>query len=238
MKKLICSTLLTLPLITYAATTPEHHKHHHATATKAATSTTTLTAKPTIISPAAQQLINLLQKLHTMQANFIQTYYDSSGSASQKSRGQMALEHPGKFRWQTTSPMNQLLITDGKYVWMYNQDLKQASRTLLDPEQMTNPASLLSGSPELLAQRFNVFMIPNTNSSSNSSFKLQPKKPNDLFQWIELYFNGDTLVQMRMSDNLGHLSQLNFSDVKMNTALNAGLFGFITPKGVDLIKQK
>lgn len=231
MKKLIYTTLLTLPIISYAVA-PEKH---HTTAKKEATTNSTSAAASTATSPATQQLITLLRNLHTMQANFTETYYDTSGSASQKNTGQMALQHPGKFRWQTNSPSNQLLITDGQYVWIYNQDLKQASRTLLDPEQMTNPASLLSGSPDLLAQRFNVSSIPAT-SGNTVGFKLQPKKPNDLFQWIELHFNGNTLTQMRMSDNLGHLSQLDFSQVKMNGSLSSSLFTFTTPKGVDLIK--
>ena len=39
----------------------------------------------------------------------------------------MALERPGRFRWQTKEPMEQLVVADGQKMWVYDVDLEQVT---------------------------------------------------------------------------------------------------------------
>jgi outer membrane lipoprotein carrier protein len=181
---------------------------------------------------AAEQLGNLLQRFHSMEANFTQTTFDSGGKRLQSSSGRMALQRPGKFRWSTQSPSKQLYVADGKSIWIYNSDLQQATKQRIGSARSTNPASLLSGSVESLQQRFIVTPI---SKSGGNAFKLTPKAKGDMFQWIQLYFADNHLSQMKLSDNMGHLSIVRFSKVKTNTSLSSGLFHFKPPRGVDVV---
>lgn len=176
-----------------------------------------------------------LTKLNTMQANFQQTSYDSTGKVLQQSSGTMAMARPGKFRWQSLTPNNQLIIADGRYIWVYDADLQQATRQTQQQNTPTfNPASLLSGSIASLQQQFSV---KQTTQDNHQVFQLTPHNKNGFFQRIELFFQQEQLTKMQMTDNLGQSSVFTFSNVKLNSTLDQGLFQFKAPKGTDIIAQ-
>lgn len=199
------------------------------------TTPTTTTAPAATSNEASQELVKLLGSFTSMQANFVQNSFDAHGNLLQKSSGQMALQRPGKFRWNTTSPNKQLLIADGKNLWIYDADLQQATKQKLDPSKNTNPASLLSGSIDSLQQRFSVNRMP--SSGAGEWFELKPTAKNDMFQWIRLHFENNILTEMSLSDNLGQQSTLTFSQVKTNGDLNSNLFQFKPPAGTDVFNQ-
>lgn len=186
---------------------------------------------------ASDRLAQLLNNLQSMQADFSQTTTDSGGSRIlQKSTGQMALQRPGKFYWNaTTPPTKQILIADGTYVWVYDVDLAQATRQKLSDLKSTNPASLLSGTTEALQQRFNVTQIK--KSESGEWFELRPKAKGDMFEWIQLHFQDNALTEMQLSDNLGQRSVLKFSNIKTNISLDSNLFRFQPSGKVDVISE-
>lgn len=183
---------------------------------------------------ASDELSSLLSDFQSLSANFDQTIYNAKHQPIQKSEGSMALSRPSKFRWEIKDPNPQMLIADGSYLWVYDIDLSQATHQKLDKNKLNSPASLLSGSVTDLKSRFSVKQL---TSDPTPSFRLVPKTPGDLFQWIELSFNDKKLVQMRMSDNLGSLSVFQFNDVKINPSLSSSLFQFKAPKGVDVIQN-
>ncbi|HVV68140.1 MAG TPA: outer membrane lipoprotein chaperone LolA [Gammaproteobacteria bacterium] len=188
----------------------------------------TLTAQA---QTASDDLTQLLSSFQSMSAQFQQVVFNSNGKALQRSSGQMALMRPGKFRWQVFKPNPQLLIANGRNLWIYDIDLSQATQQHLDKNNNNSPASLLSGSIEDLENRFIV------TQKTSQSFQLKPKSENDMFKWIELTFSNSKLTQMRLMDNLGSLTDFHFSQVSINPKLNAGLFQFKAPRGVEVIKN-
>ena len=199
-----------------------------------------LCAKPAAKSMQSQQaaemqLSQLLSGLKTMQANFTQNSYDIHGKILQKSTGTMALQRPGKFRWNIKTPHKQMYIADGTYLWTYDAALAQATKQRLNPAKNNNPASLLSGSVASLQQRF--YVTETGNTKTGQWFQLKPKAKNDLFRYIELHFQNNQLNEMKLSDNLGQLSTFIFSNIQINTNLDQKLFQFAPPKAVDVISS-
>ncbi len=184
----------------------------------------------------SSELDTVLQNLHSMTANFSQVTTDSSGRVLQRTTGKMALQRPGKFRWQTLTPNKQLILADGTYVWVYDTDLAQATRKKMDPSNNANPASLLSGTNEQFQQRYNTSII--NKKGSGIWFELRPKSKSDLFQWIKLQFVNGSLQQMMVADNLGQRSTFTFSGNQVNKILDTGLFIFKAPAGTDVIREK
>jgi outer membrane lipoprotein carrier protein len=184
----------------------------------------------------SDDLTQLLSSFQSMSAQFQQVVYNSNGKPVQRSAGQMALLRPGKFRWQVFKPNPQLLIANGRTLWIYDIDLSQATQQHLDRSNNNSPASLLSGSTVDLENRF-IVARNNKGKSSGQSFQLKPKNENDMFKWIELNFNNSKLTEMRLMDNLGSLTDFHFSNVNINPKLSAGLFQFKAPHGVEVIKN-
>jgi outer membrane lipoprotein carrier protein len=183
----------------------------------------------------AHDLASQLSHFNSMTANFAQILYDSSGNVIQKNTGQMALKRPGKFRWQVDKPNKQLLIADGRFLWIYDEDLEQATKQKLDKNQANSPAWLLSGSVTSLEDRFLIYRVK--KGEPGEWFQLKPDNQKDLFKWIQLHFVQGNLTEMQLYDNLGQLSKFVFTNIKINPNLPNNVFQFSPPKGVDVVEN-
>lgn len=181
----------------------------------------------------AEQLTSLLGNLQSMRAQFTQEVLNGKGKVLQKSNGQMALQRPGKFRWITQHPTQQQLIADGKKVWLYDLDLQQVTVQKQDTQSSQSPAMLLSGSVASLTRNFKITFI----KDSENNFELQPVGKKAMFKNVQLFFTGNQLTKMRLTDSLGQTSLLTFSQIENNPALPENLFHFQVPKGVDVVQQ-
>lgn len=178
---------------------------------------------------ASNQLTQLLQNLKTFSADFNQVIQDKNGNTIQESHGKMALQRPGRFRWNTLKPNQQLIVADGKTIWIYDKDLQEVTKKK-QTEDTQSPALLLSDSVDHLAQRFNV------SSLSTNDFELTPVR-SDLFKSVELVFNKKgTLTNMTLNDNLGQHTQIQFTHAFANTSLPSTLFTFHPPKDADVVQ--
>ena len=178
----------------------------------------------------ADKLVGLLSHLTSYQANFTQKTLSDKGQVQQLSKGTMAFQRPGKFRWNTTSPNQQLLIANGPLLWIYDVDLMQATKEKIDTSDSSNPARLLSDNPASLSKDFSV------TESTNDTFKLTPKSTkNAIFKAVSMTIKGPQLVMMSVDNNLGETSEFQFSNIKVNPKLPANLFQFVPAKGVDII---
>ena len=79
-------------------------------------------------STPAAALSQLLSAYSTYTANFTQQTYSNKGALIKRASGRVMLERPGKFRWETKQPLNQVIIANGHYLWVYDVDLMQANQ--------------------------------------------------------------------------------------------------------------
>ncbi|OGT41507.1 MAG: outer membrane lipoprotein carrier protein LolA [Gammaproteobacteria bacterium RIFCSPHIGHO2_12_FULL_40_19] len=181
---------------------------------------------------AIAKLSGLLNQFSTFQAQFKQKTTDAENNVLQESAGKMMLVRPGRFRWETNNPTHQIVITDGKTLWVYDVDLKQATKQAIQNSAI-NPAKLLSGDTNTLLKQFDVHMVPHQNILV---FHLIPKRQNQQFRSVSLAFTHDKLTGMQIENNLEQTSQFQFSDIMLNSHLSPSLFKFKAPTGVDVIQ--
>ncbi len=180
-------------------------------------------------SPGSQ-LSNFLQNLQTFQANFTQVIRDKAGATLSQSQGRMALKRPGLFRWETVRPNQQLIIADGKTIWIYDKDLEQITKQKQNSLANT-PGLLLSDSVSHLLTRFSI------EATNNNTFKLTPRSKEALFQSVQLVFDHKLLKQMILYDNLGQITQISFSNTQANRTLSENLFRFRAPKNIGVVGE-
>src|SRR5262245_45378285 len=99
-------------------------------------------------SPTSDDLSKRLSAMSSMQANFTQTVYNNRGKITQKSYGRMAMQRPGKFRWDVTRPIPQLIIANQSKLYIYDSDLQQLTIRSLNKAAGETPALLLSHDDE------------------------------------------------------------------------------------------
>ena len=89
---------------------------------------------------------------------------------------------------------------------------------------------LLSGSIADLQKNFII-------SKQDAWFVLKPRSKHGMFQNIQLRFVKDKLTTMRILDNLGQHSTINFSKIRINPIINPNLFKFKAGPGVDVVEN-
>ncbi|MFZ3068605.1 MAG: outer membrane lipoprotein chaperone LolA [Gammaproteobacteria bacterium] len=190
-------------------------------------------ATPTF-ADSTSDVAALLNNVKTMRANFVQTVYDNRNKAMQQSIGRMAMQRPGKFRWDVTKPIPQLIVANQSRLWIYDPDLEQVTIRSLAQATGETPALLLSDVDNVLDKDFKVQPL---KKGSGTWFKLIPKKADSMFAWIELGFTDGKISEMRLQDHLGHVTSVKFKNIETNVALSANLFVFKTPANVDVINE-
>lgn len=182
---------------------------------------------------AAPALQNKLNAIRTMSATFSQVITAKKRKISNSS-GTMALSRPGRFRWQTKSPMPQLVIADGKHLWIYDVDLEQVTVKKQEKGLGGTAALFLSGYDDTVARDFAVTKITKGNKES---FDLRAKSGRANFQRVKLVFENDILNEMELYDQLGQRTDVHLSNIKINPSLATTTFKFKAPKGVDVVEQ-
>ena len=84
-------------------------------------------------------------------ASFDQKVVDRSGKPVQSSKGSFVFLRPGRFRWTYEKPIDQLIVGDGKQVWIYDRDLNQVTVRRISKALGSTPAALLAGSSDIEA---------------------------------------------------------------------------------------
>jgi outer membrane lipoprotein carrier protein len=116
---------------------------------------------------------------------------------------------------------------------VYDPELEQVSVRPQAGEQQSSPLAALTD-PEELERQFEV-----TDEGERDGLawvRLKPRRAEDA-QIVEarLGFDGQALREMWLLDSLQQRSVLRFSDWQRNGALDASLFRFVPPEGVDVV---
>jgi len=90
-----------------------------------------------------------LRSTQTASADFEQQVFDREKKLVQRSRGSFTLQRPGRFRWSYAQPYAQLIVGDGKRVWIYDEDLNQVTVRAMASALGSTPAALLAGAADV-----------------------------------------------------------------------------------------
>jgi outer membrane lipoprotein carrier protein len=184
---------------------------------------------------AASDLTNLLNQTQSMKANFSQSTFNNHGKVTQKTTGDMALQRPGKFRWNVTKPMPQLIIANQHKLWIYDPDLEQVTIRAFNETSNDAPALLLSHDNASLDQSFTVTTM--TKNAEGKWFLLTPKKKGEMFESIQMGFVNNQIHEMRLQDNLGSNTVIQFQGIQANPQLASSLFVFKPSAKIDVIDE-
>ena len=185
---------------------------------------------------ASADLTKILGGITAMQADFAQLTTDAKGRSQPVQSGKMSVKRPGLFRWEVQKPSQQMVMTSGKFLWVYDPELMQATKQKLDEQVGNTPALLLSGDPRKLDAAFAI-SEEKGGATEEKVFLLKPHGKDALFETLRVRFSGSKLSRMELVDTLGQKTDIRFSNIQVNPALPASQFEFTPPKGVDVIDQ-
>ena len=183
---------------------------------------------------ATQDLQRFFSQVQRYSARFDQVTLDEAMNPIQESSGNLWIERPGKFRWNYTVPYEQHIVGDGKQVWVYDVELKQAAVRRMEGALGATPAILLSGKGALEG----IFVIKDLGRQGELDWvQLTPKKNDGGFENIRIGFEKGKIRTLEMVDGFGQTTRVTMREAKENALISADKFSFKPPAGVDVITE-
>ena len=193
--------------------------------------------------PLDNILANIQQtfdKTIDFQADFQQFSFIKSIDEEQKASGKVYLKKPGLMRWEYLKPEKQLIVLDGKVLWIYSHENKQVIKNdLVNNFDTKMPYFFLLGLGKI-EDEFNVRYINAGNVSEENwiSLELKPKEEQPGLEKLVLKINPKNFQVESSSifDYYGNITSIVFYDIQINRDVPVSLFQYQVPEGVEVIE--
>lgn len=174
-----------------------------------------------------------LANLKTLSAEFVQVVQDRRGQVTDRASGTLSLQRPDRFRWDYREPHEQVIVADGRQLWLYDPDLEQVTVRSLEQGLGATPAMLLSGAGKV----GDAFVAGPVERSRDWTWcRLVPKQQGSDFERVSLAFDAkNELAAMELVDKLGQTTLIEFRQLQRGARLDPALFRFVPPPGADVI---
>ncbi|MGR5067254.1 MULTISPECIES: outer membrane lipoprotein chaperone LolA [Vibrio] len=164
-------------------------------------------------------------------ADFSQQVISPDGETIMEGEGTVEISRPSLFRWSTTFPDENLLVSDGKTLWYYSPFIEQVS--IYDQEQATEqtPFVLLTrnrasdwGNYKIFQKGDQFTLIPTAIDSTQGQFQINID--------IKGVVKGFNVIEQD-----GQKGLFEFNNVKLGKP-KANRFTFTIPEGVEVDDQR
>jgi outer membrane lipoprotein carrier protein len=172
-------------------------------------------------------------ELDSLQAEFAQTVYDDQGRRLEQSSGRFYMQRPLRLRWDYYAPHEQLIVADGRRLWLYDPGLEQVTVQFLDQTLETTPLALLSGTQPLAE----LFTIQRLESRGRLQwYQLRPLHTEaSEVSTLRLAFTDGELEVLEIEDRFRRRTRLALAEVQPNAELDPELFRFEPPVQADVV---
>lgn len=181
---------------------------------------------------AIDTLVSFNARVNALSGHFTQTV--QSKKKNQSTSGTFKILRPGLFVWDYQTPFQQLIVADGRDVWLYDKDLEQITKRSQSSLISQTPAAILSNKQAL--EKFYSLELDNSNNGIDYVLAT-PRSSQSEYQYIRIGFRGQALASMQLQDRFGNTTTLSFSNVQENPSLSSKQFQFTPPKGIDVISD-
>jgi len=184
-------------------------------------------------------IISKLQKtydgIQDIRANFTQFTTSASIKETRKAEGIVYFKKPGMMKWEYKSPSKDVIVSDGKTLWAYQQDIGQVITGDVAAYGTYISNNFLAGIGNL-KKDFDIELSENDNSAY--LLKLNPKVPQPNVQKLYIAVDKKTFLVAKtiVYDFLGNETKVVFENIKTNQSLSGNIFKFKIPEGVKVVK--
>lgn len=178
-----------------------------------------------------QQVEAKYKDVSAIQAEFVQISR-SEVFGDEKQSGQVVLKRPKKMRWIFRDGVHKEFVTDGKTMWIYTKEDNQVIK-YNDIGSNTGQADQLLQSLDKLDEVFKVDLLE--SASGSHALDLQPKTPGQVKK-LQLELDKNLVVsKVVITDQFDNVTELRFTEVKLNVDVPDSQFTFQVPAGASVI---
>ena len=185
---------------------------------------------------ALARLDSLLANINSLTADVVQLIVESDGGILEESNIKMLLKKPNGFYWETITPYQELIVTNGIKLWNYQPDLEQVVIEDWDVSKSELAAQLLSGKTENLDSQYIIEELSDTNNDSQE-FVLTPVDADSIYTQISINFITSELDLIYLNSRNGQQTVWRFDAIERNQILEDSLFDFQPQAGIEIIEN-
>ena len=171
--------------------------------------------------------------VRSARAAFSQTVISPDGARRKTSTGQFEFARPDRFRFTYQRPFEQIIVADGRTVWLHDVELNQVVVRPYAQAMGSTPAALLAG--QALERDFT--LSPLSPRDGLEWVQAQPRQADGQIRSLQVGFRTGVLAALEITDAFGQRSILQFSDVTVNPPLGDERFRYEVPAGVEVLRQ-
>lgn len=184
--------------------------------------------------PAAMAVQKRYDAVKTMKAEFVQVLTHQESGSTEERTGLFYFVKPGKIRWETVSPIPELLLVTPEAVWNVFPDEDMAYKYPAElSEESAGIVRIVTGQSNLEKD----FMVENKGTKNGvTSLVLYPKNPTQSLTEAALEVDAKTGVikQVTVIDFFNNRNAITFTSQTMDASLDNALFTFTPPAGMKV----
>jgi outer membrane lipoprotein carrier protein len=185
------------------------------------------------VSAEARPLVEKVQRFYEntddFKAKFHQTYTYTVGRQVE-SRGEVAFKKPAMMRWDYQHPRERTFIVDGTDLWVWTpEDFSVVRQRDFTASDLSTSITFLWGEGRL-ADEFHIEL------EGADRLVLTPIRPEGGFRQVIFRVDAETgrVIESTVIDPQGNRNHMVFSDVDLNSGVDAARFRFSPPTGADV----
>jgi outer membrane lipoprotein carrier protein len=190
-------------------------------------------------APSLDTTLTRLQQRYdcsrSLQANFDETL-SSPGGMTRVRKGTVYFRKVGRMRWEFAAPSEGTVVSDGKTVYDYEKDLNQVVELPLGEALKSSATAFLLGLGNI-RRDFKVSRPAAPASDGLTHVILVPKGGGDTMD-LGLDPKSYDIINFKLTNQVGGVTELKFSDIRTNVALDDSLFRFTVPEGADIVRPQ
>jgi outer membrane lipoprotein carrier protein len=187
-----------------------------------------------------ETLENFVRSARSGRADFTQVVTappkEGQPARSKTSTGTFEFQRPNHFRFEYRKPFDQTIVADGQTLWLFDKDLNQVTQRKQAKVLGSTPAALIAASPDLETLKKDFDLQPLPDKDGLQWVQATPKQKEGQLTSMRVGFRGEQLAALDILDSFGQRSVLTFSNMQVNTGVNADAFRFTPPKGADVVQ--
>lgn len=180
----------------------------------------------------ASELDRFLDGVDSLQGRFEQRQFDEDGAVLASSTGDFWIRRPDRFRWAYRQPYEQLVVSDGRTIWIHDPDLEQVTRRAAGAALAGTPAALLSRDRSAM-DGFEIQALGQQDGASQ--WRLVPRSDEGDFREVRLWLRAAVPIRLEFTDQLGGTTRIDLIDSVHDAEIDPERFRFTPPPGAEVV---
>jgi len=186
-------------------------------------------------------IVNRLQHRYQTTKSFRADFTDEIipvGGMKRDRAGTIQYHKGGQMRWEFTGSDPETIVSDGKQLYDYQPDLNQVLEIPVEKAFRSAPAAAFLLGVGNVKREFEAHAVANAPADSLQHIVLKSRSGKDGIVELGIDPATSNIVTLKLSDDLGNVSMMRFTNIATDIALDDKVFAFEVPPGTDIVKPK